>query len=214
MSLTQTYVLAHTARGKLAKEAKRGDHNLRRLVGHANLLDGLMIDLLEAERSQEALFNASVKSQSSHTEWATLPTPPSSRQPTIIEDFEEDEDEEDSDSEDEEESPVQSITRRPIITTMEVSQDEDDEQAIDDEEDDYKHLTLTRSPSHSSPPELSLESDDESDEESQPLSPPTPEMPSSFPPVSGDQQKDSGSIPNAFYEEGFYVPQRSRVVVC
>lgn len=216
MSLTQTYFLAHTARAKLSREAKRGDHNLRRLVGHANLLDGLMIDLIESEKSQEALFNASVKSQSSHIEWAK--TPPSSHQPTIMEDFEEEEDEEDSDSEseDEEGSSFQSINRQPIITTTELSQDDDDDdndQAIDDEEDYYEHLALTRSPSHSSPPELLLESDDDSDEEPQPPSPPAPSMSLSFPPVSGGQNKVTESIPNAFYEEGFYVPQRSPVVV-
>ena len=36
MSLTQTYYIASSARGKLGREASKGDHNLRRLVGHAN----------------------------------------------------------------------------------------------------------------------------------------------------------------------------------
>ena len=37
MSLTQSFYLAHSARRLLAKEAAKADHDLRRLVGHANL---------------------------------------------------------------------------------------------------------------------------------------------------------------------------------
>lgn len=62
MSLTQTYHLAHMARGKLSKEAARDEHRLYRLVGHANLLDSLMLDLQAAEEEQERWFNATVKS--------------------------------------------------------------------------------------------------------------------------------------------------------
>ena len=61
MSITQTYFLAHTARGKLSTEAARGDHNLRLLVGHANLLDSLTVELKEAEREQEAWFEKTVQ---------------------------------------------------------------------------------------------------------------------------------------------------------
>lgn len=59
MSVTQTFFLAHTARAKLSREASRGDHNLRLLVGHANMLDTLMLDLADAERQQERWFNQS-----------------------------------------------------------------------------------------------------------------------------------------------------------
>ena len=58
MSLAQTYYVAQTARGKLSKEASQADHNLRLLVGHANLLDVLMLDLADAEREQESWFNS------------------------------------------------------------------------------------------------------------------------------------------------------------
>jgi hypothetical protein len=61
MSITQTYYLAHKARAKLSNEAARSDHNLRLLVGHANLLDSLMIELADAEREQESWFNQSVR---------------------------------------------------------------------------------------------------------------------------------------------------------
>lgn len=61
MSITQTYFLAHKARAKLSSEAGRPDHNLRLLVGHANLLDTLMLELADAEREQESWFNQSVR---------------------------------------------------------------------------------------------------------------------------------------------------------
>ncbi|RMZ86524.1 hypothetical protein DV736_g6253, partial [Chaetothyriales sp. CBS 134916] len=60
MSITQTYFLAHSARGKLSKEAARPDHDLRLLVGHANMLDSLMLDLANAEQEQERWFNRSL----------------------------------------------------------------------------------------------------------------------------------------------------------
>ncbi|EEH35451.2 hypothetical protein PAAG_06498 [Paracoccidioides lutzii Pb01] len=61
MSLTQTYYLAHAARAKLSREASRPDHDLRILVGHANMLDSLMLDLANAEREQERWFHQSVR---------------------------------------------------------------------------------------------------------------------------------------------------------
>lgn len=75
MSITQSYYLAHKARSKLSREAARSDHNLRLLVGHANLLDSLMLDLAEAEREQEFWFNQSVCGASNrktvqHIQWA------------------------------------------------------------------------------------------------------------------------------------------------
>jgi hypothetical protein len=61
MSMTQTYFLAHKARAKLSREAAQPDHDLRFLVGHANLLDTLMLELAEVERAQEQWFNQSVR---------------------------------------------------------------------------------------------------------------------------------------------------------
>ncbi|KAI9669632.1 MAG: hypothetical protein M1831_007328 [Alyxoria varia] len=61
MSITRTYLLAHTARGKLSTEASQADHDLRLLVGHANLLDTLTVELQDAEREQEAWFEQTVK---------------------------------------------------------------------------------------------------------------------------------------------------------
>ena len=38
-SATEAYAIACIARSKLGKEADQADHNLRRMVGHANMLD-------------------------------------------------------------------------------------------------------------------------------------------------------------------------------
>lgn len=166
MSLTQTYYIAASARSKLGKEACRADHNLRLLVGHANLLDSLMIELQDAERQQEAWFNqtmakASKAEEPRHIQWADS--------------IEEDDEEDDSDSESEcdEDFDMVPLPRRiasaPVqISTMEI--DEDEEDFYDDMEDD-SDLALTRVPSQSqSPPELTYEED--SDDESPPASPP------------------------------------------
>jgi hypothetical protein len=50
-------MIAHQARGKLAKEANCPDHNLHRLVCHANMLDTLIFDLAHAEEEQERYLN-------------------------------------------------------------------------------------------------------------------------------------------------------------
>ena len=42
---TDLYFVASTARSKLGKEACRESHRLRHLVGHANILDDLMVEL-------------------------------------------------------------------------------------------------------------------------------------------------------------------------
>jgi len=197
MSLTQTYYLAHTARSKLSSEAARADHNLRLLVGHANLLDSLMLDLASAEQEQESWFNQSVQSASKnttteeprrHIQWAEA----------IVEDPEEDwdaddaEDSSDEDSseydEDEEmmdaefDTPLYRTTStRPISTpstTIREIQTDSDSEFEDEEEEDYASLALTPSPSHPSPPELSHDLEESEDEdESMPPSPPSTALP-------------------------------------
>ena len=172
MSLTQTYMLAHIARGKLSKEASKPDHDLRRLVGHANLLDGLMLDLSNAEQEQESWFNSTVSN-------ATKPEEPKRVQwaDTIPEEVLDEEDEDsDSDSDDEEfetaqEMPIRRVSKTPSPVEVEM-QDDDDEEMEDD--DDYEDsLALTRT-SSAHPPELMQEDseDSESDDDSMPPSPP------------------------------------------
>ncbi|KAF2167730.1 hypothetical protein M409DRAFT_65843 [Zasmidium cellare ATCC 36951] len=174
MSLTQTYYVASTARTKLGQEAQRADHNLRLLVGHANLLDTLMVELADAEREQEAWFNQSVKKASKpeeprHVQWID----------TIAEEEDEDSDMESDDGSDiyDEDAemfniPLRKIKSPPVeVTSQEVDEDEDAE--YDDEYDE--DLALTRVESQHSPPELTLDdSDSESEDESIPSSPDTP----------------------------------------
>jgi hypothetical protein len=221
MSVTQTYYLAHTARGKLSHEAAKADHNLRLLVGHANLLDSLMLDLAEAEQEQESWFNQSVKKASKteepkHIQWADA----------VVEDPEEDwqaEDADSSDSESEYDSDDDMEMEAGVVSLQRVqshniiaSVSSVGEEEYEDDEEDYEGLQLHLTPSHSAhPPELDHDSDS-SEDESMPPSPPSDSLPS----FSEKQQiattsfyaKQQQSIPpseqQAFFEEGFYLPQR------
>ncbi|MCJ1267320.1 hypothetical protein MMC22_007205 [Lobaria immixta] len=229
MSITQTYYLAHTARGKLSKEAARSDHDLRLLVGHANLLDGLMLDLADAEREQESWFNSTVRGaakasdEPKHIQWAeTIPE-------EVFEEDEESEAETDSDSESDDEDvqyaqPIP-LRRRPQITT--VTAVELDDEDMEDDEDYEDDLALTRTASH--PPELLHESDSESEDDSMPPSPPQTEMPldafsekqrqaiatTSF--YQSMSESSPASLPASeqasFFDEGFYLPQRQTAIV-
>lgn len=226
MSVTQTYYLAHTARGKLSHEASRSDHNLRLLVGHANLLDSLMLDLAEAEQEQESWFNQSVKKatkteEPKHIQWAD----------TIVEDPEEDWQAEDADSSDSESdydsdedvemdtgfAPLQRVSSNNIVSTYE----EVDEEFEDDGEEDFQGLALHLTHSHSnSPPELDHDSDS-SEDESMPPSPPSTTLPT-FSEKQRQQiattgyysKSEAASIPpsseQTFFDEGFYLPQRTQ----
>ncbi|MCJ1439575.1 MAG: hypothetical protein MMC23_000054 [Stictis urceolatum] len=219
MSLTQTYYLAHTARAKLSKEAARADHDLRLLVGHANLLDGLMIDLADAEREQESWFNNTVAKASStaselkHIQW-------SDSLPAVGEEYDEDSESSDSDSDDEmsysTSVPLRRIKSPPAQFTI-------SEEAIEDDDEDDEELQLVRTPSRSSPPELLHEhdSESESDDDAAPPSPPQPEIPlDAFSAKQREiaQQSDKNqsiqmhqTSEEAFYEDGFYLPQRQAV---
>lgn len=237
MSLTQTYYLAHTARGKLSKEAAKADHDLHRLVGHANLLDGLMIDLADAEREQESWFNQTVKGAAKasgesekpkHIQWAD----------TINEEAIEDEEYEASDSEDDSDDEENLSYATPIsvrraeaaptqVTAMEI-----DEDVEDDEEEFDEGLALTRTSSHppasSSPPELLHESDSESEDEPMPPSPPAPDFSldtlsekqrqaiattSYYPSEKSDVAHLSASEQDSFFDKGFFIPQRNQSLV-
>lgn len=145
MSITQTYFLAHSARSKLSREAARADHDLRLLVGHANMLDSLMIDLANAEQEQERWFN---KSLSGAREQQQI-----SHEETIAEEPEwEAEEAEESDESDYEE--------------------EEKDNDMDYDEEDDESLALTRTISRHSPPELTHDDESDSDEEHMPPSPP------------------------------------------
>jgi hypothetical protein len=239
MSITQTYFLAHKARAKLSSEAGRPDHNLRLLVGHANLLDSLMVELADAEREQESWFNQSVRgattssstkqaAQDRHVQWADA----------IIEDPEEDWTAEDADSDsssdsdsdfDDEEDDVEmadmvTLRRVPSQPWSPPKQEADslllqpDNEEEDDE--DFPHLALSRTPSHSGQlPELDHDSES-SEDESMPPSPPTAVLETfSEKQDEEDDTMDSTSYyesetttkqdRKSFYDNGFYLPPRN-----
>jgi hypothetical protein len=233
MSITQTYYLAHTARKKLTREASRADHDLRLLVGHANLLDSVMLDLADAEREQERWFNQTVsgaakaQEEPRHIQWAS----------TVVEEPEEDWDPEDasdldsddSDSDEEEEdsdfedsgfainAPIRRRAPSPVTPAPEpiLMEDEDDDTDSDFEYDDVEDLddlSLTRSPSRQSPPELLADSDDESEEEHLPPSPPQPALE-----AFDEKEASSTAIPLGdsqphLFEPGYYVSQEQTII--
>ncbi|KAF5575418.1 hypothetical protein FPCIR_13165 [Fusarium pseudocircinatum] len=209
MSITQTYYLAHKARAKLSREAAQPDHDLRLLVGHANLLDSLMLELADAEREQERWFNQSVRGatnaqQERRVQWAD----------NIVE--EEDEDDYDSDSSDSDDYdsedddiemantslPVKPMS--PRITHIELDEDMEE----DDLEEDYAQLELVRTPSHSnSPPELVDHDSDSSDDDSMPPSPPQSILAFDEKDVKEQSQQEQES--NSLYDEEYYLPPRN-----
>lgn len=74
MSISEVYHIANTARAKLSSEAARPDQNLRLLVGHANLLESLMLELSSVSRDQEnwftQLLGVAMKPEERHIPWA------------------------------------------------------------------------------------------------------------------------------------------------
>ena len=204
MSLTQTYMLAHIARGKLSKEAAKPDHDLRRLVGHANMLDNMMLDLANAEQEQEAWFNNTVSNASKvsqepkHVQWAD----------TIPEEVVDEAEDSDSDSEDEEyetaqEMPVHKVSRIPKPTAA-LLDDEDEEMEDDDDYED--NLALTRTSSHTSsaqPPELMLEDSDSDSDDDMPPSPPAASL--QFDAFSEKQRQAIATT--SFYQSDKSIPQ-------
>lgn len=153
--------------------------SLSRLVGHANMLDELMINLANAEQEQERWFNKSLSGPREEEEI--------SHEETIMEEPEEAEDEESSDESDYEEE-------------FKPTKDEDDME-MDDEEDES--LSLTRTASRHSPPELTH---DDSDSEDDFLPSPPNVVLSDFT-IKSEQSlfaptKEVQEIPN----DGFYLP--------
>lgn len=220
MSLTQTYYLAHTARGKLSHEASQADHDLRLLVGHANLLDTLMLDLADAEKEQESWFNQTVKSateEPKQLQWAQ-----SRSEDVAVEEWDEDSSDSDSEGYEEVEDIRRSAPRRlrsppppTTVTTIEVDVESDEEE--DDEVEDG-HLALTRTSSQHTP-ELLHELDSDSEDDSAPSSPEETKVPLD---AFSEKQRQAiattafyhqtavhgASDESAFFDQGFYLPPR------
>jgi len=206
MSITQTYYLAHKARAKLSREAAQPDHDLRLLVGHANLLDSLMFELADAEREQERWFNQSVRGASKnnnkaadrHVQWADR----------IVEQPEEEYDSDSSDSDsdsDFDEDDVEMMhtvpAQIPVAAQRAQLVDEDDEEEMgDDLEEDYAQLELVRTTSHSnSPPELIENDSESSDDESMPPSPTDAVLPYNEKEAAKEQEEE-------IFEDEYYAP--------
>lgn len=233
MSLTQTYYLAHTARGKLSKEAAQADHDLRLLVGHANLLDGLMIDLANAEQEQESWFNQTVKSASKaseepkHIQWAD--TIPEEFEEAVEEDFYAESSDSESDSDDDDDmqgaEPIALRKVPQVSATITTVEDEEDEDMEDEDYDD--ELALTRTSSAHPPELLHEDSDSESEDDSMP---PSPEMAlDAFSekqrqaiattsyyqplPIKSDSPASLPESDQSFFDEGFYLPQRQQTAI-
>lgn len=193
MSISATYLLGHVARSKLSKEAAKGDHNLRRLVGHANLLDSIMLDLAEAEREQEAWLEETV-SHNNKAQARVQTSSPSKNIKWVDRILEEDSDLEipdasdDSESESDEEETEEQLasmpaTRRarsppPTLAHYDDDSDSESEEEYEEEyydedfEDNSLALTRTSSRRHEEQlPELVNDSDESDDESSPPNSP-------------------------------------------
>jgi hypothetical protein len=175
-----------------------------------------MMDLASAEQEQERWFNKSVsgakateEEMPSH-EWAE----------TIIEEPGADWEVEDADSTDEEsqydEDEDTKMTSSTVITTTEIDQ----EDAEEDEEEVYGELALTRTPSRHTPPELSADSDSDSEDEHMPPSPPQPTFDSftekerqAIATTSFYDKKEAAltaTEQETFAQEGFYLPSRQQ----
>ncbi|EXJ54448.1 hypothetical protein A1O7_09788 [Cladophialophora yegresii CBS 114405] len=218
MSITQTYFLAHSARGKLSKEAARPDHDLRLLVGHANMLDSLMLDLATAEQEQERWFNNIVNGSSQEEQEEK-----SSRHvETIVEEPEHDWEAEDATSSDEESDDEDEQKPNTKVTAIEI----DDSDMSEDDDDATSDLALVRTASRHSPPGLSLDTDSDSDDEQHmPPSPPTmtievlsEKQRQAIATTSYYDVKDAASSlsqeeSEAFEQEGFYLPSRQQPTI-
>lgn len=226
MSISQTYYLAHAARGKLSSEAARNDHNLRLLVGHANLLDTLTLEIQDAERTREAFYNQAIRGspkQDTQIGWSSA----------IIEEEESEnmtDYEAEPDSDDDEEDFFENVQRIVKMAAAPFTHDDavnfmlppcidegdEDEDEVEDDEQHMEGLSLARVPSHSSqPPELIADSSDDSSDDDSTMSPPASPaemiaqgiITMDFGYTCDAKPKDSSEY--ALYQNSLYIAQRS-----
>ena len=199
MSISQTFHLAHQARGKLSFEASQQDHDLRLLVGHANLLDSLMIHLADAEQSQGHWFDSITGPRTQEArehekeEYGSLAADYDSDTDSEVSDDEEDEDEE---------YEVDAAPRSmPLVQVRELytpeDYDEDSSSLEDDDDDEDGFYTLTRTVSHRGPPSLCSDLSDSDDDENSP--PPSPHQPILHHPAQQKQPQIHSTMATGFY---------------
>lgn len=148
------------------------------------MLDSLMIDLANAEQEQERWFNRSLSGTREQEEEMA-------HSETIAEEPEADWEAEDAESSDESDSEEDHFH-----STHDMEED-------DDEEDES--LTLTRTVSRHSPPQLAIDEDSESEDEHMPPSPPN---------LSLDNLPSSKHLAQAQFESGdFYLASRQQPTI-
>jgi len=223
MSVTQTYRLAHTARGKLSTEASRGEYDLRVLVGHANLLDNLMIELAETEKEQEDFYNSNLRSPSSYAstvEELEIPDETDSEDDSDDEDVDADSVSDNIDFEEEHFArmavPTKSSTSRPSLIAVAEDFDEEESDEYDDQDYGNPELSLSRTRSHldaaheHNVPELVHDSDDSDDESPLSSPPPSPDYPSitikDF--AMATRKTTTTTAEEALRETGFWIPEQ------
>lgn len=218
MSITQTHILARKARSKLAHEAGRSNHEMRRLVGHANLLDVLIRHIFEAESEQETWFNETIQDASnaayeaelsSNEQIGWLPVDETLYDSSSSEEDESDVyDDEDDYSDDDEPEYTYNLSRslpkaqvlrfETAVGVKEITIDGESDSADSDEDDEGLFpLRRTSSSSIHTPPALVDDSSSSEDEDaSNPPSPKqTPLEPSELPWL---KTRESSSIPRFF----------------
>jgi hypothetical protein len=228
MTVTQTYRLAHTARGKLSTEASRGEYDLRVLVGHANMLDNIMIELAEAEKEQEVTY------QTNSVRFAPVTISAEELEIPEESDSDSEEDEDDDPYEDskdysdyeDEVGHVEIVSKRtsPRSSMVALAEDLIMEDEKDDEYEDFDYdnadLGLVRTQSRTElphhehgVPELVHDSDDSDDESS--TSPPlSPGYASIIVKDFAVKAQSSPATPaDALNENGFWIPERQQAMV-
>ena len=163
--------MATTCKLKLGLEADRAEHQLHRLVCHANMLDALMEELADRERGLEGKLNALLHA---------APQPHPGQQIQWLDRIAEESEEEESDSESDsdcdyssDEGDEDGDTDRKVVVAKKTPppmllgdyfSKSDGESEEDDEAHDYE-LVLKRWPSKKAVPELTNEEDSDSEEE-------------------------------------------------
>lgn len=151
MILSEQYRLVSQAKSKLTKEARRIDPDLRVMVVHANVLDGLMDEIQRGrEQRQKNLsvkFDTSIETQKAAAESKNYDNDDYYSDSSSDEEEEDDSDDYDSDEEEEEEEHEIAYTTNkscqqmpvldeeeelPYLTYSSESEDEDDESPEED----------------------------------------------------------------------------------
>jgi len=172
-----------------------------------------MLDLANAEQEQERWFNNIVSGSQDEEEERHRHVETIVEEPEVDWEAEDAHSSEDESDDDFEEKPIHNIS------TIEVDSDmEDDEDSEDDE------LALTRTASRHSPPELSLDTDSDSEDDHMPPSPPTMTLEAlsdkqrqAIATTSFYDAKDTTSLSpaesEAFTQEGFFLPSRQQPTI-